>query len=684
MDYDVKNTRSINPDLDDEIDSVSNAPKLPTHQNIPLPPPESAVAPSNFKEIHAHSRSKKPVSFESAIEGWKVRRPSMFGENPTGTRTDTTSDTKENSRQSQGEASPSSSAPVTQGKPSTTVPTHGNRTGNQKNAKRPSDDEDSDTVVSVHSDEEGEYSTESDEESSNSEFGNKKNPKMSKTTRAGLETLIFIGKENTTLKYKEAWEKAKKREDAEVKGCRVIKYLLDFAAGSANQLTSFAVGGATAAFTGNPWLFPVVATVTSDLVGERLAQLIRRSTIVTNATRENFENHRRLARALGDLISGCCETHPKAKFEVITGEDAAGNPVKQKMTAYEALRYTGCANGLNAWGTNLLVRGLPFLWFSAIYIGRDYYINDHCSDFFYPSAVKETMTDPINGSDTYDPACPIKGLDPVALRWGMVLLGGMLAGGVTSVTNQLIASCLPGDERTNYSAETWKLQVRYLESARIDTKQFLDNFSSKAFIAALKKREFDDAGIADIARATETLQRIQEKELSVARKKSSTWTTFQAELDLATQKHRDETMITPEFGGRRLDLFLSMLGKFVSLLAYAYVLSTHDLRKASSDREKLENIMLISFSLILMGYVWRDDLRLVGQLPYGAIKGAMRGARACGQNPSEDLSTTTVIQSSQDVREKGILSKNRHEIDGTNDREKKEAQKKDGESESLV
>jgi hypothetical protein len=683
MDYDTKNTRSENPKTDTGIDFVGEAPKLPTHQNFQLPPPESALPPANFKDIHEHSRHRKPVSLDSAIERWKVRRSSMFGD----TNTDATAKGPTDANKEvlplplHSSASTLPSSLNIQNGSSHTASDHEIIAATQQSKKSHSDNEDSESIVSVHSDEEDEHSTDSDEESSNSEFGNRNNPKMSETTRAGLETLIFVGKENTTLKYKDAWEKAKKREDAQAKGCRIEKYLLDFAAGSANQLTSFAVGGAAVAFSGNPWLFPVVATAASDLIGERLAQLIRRSTIVTNGTRQYFENHRLLARGLGDLISGCCEPHPKAKFDVITGKDAAGNPVKQKMTASEALRHTGCANGLSAWGTNLLVRGLPFLWFSGIYIGRDYYINDHCSDFFYPSATNATMSDSINLTSHGSDGCPIQGLDPVALRWGMILLGGMLAGGVTSVTSQLIASCLPGDERTNYGAETWKLQSRYLEAARTDTKQFLDNLVVKEFV---KKLDMDDDQIADLAKAAETLKRIQEKELSVARKKSSTWTTFQAELDLATQKHRDETMITPEFGGKRLDLFLSMLGKFLSLLAYAYMLSSHDVRKATDEREKLEAVMLINFSLILMGYVWRDDLRLVGQLPYGAVKGAIRGARACTQKPSDDITTSTGLLHSQDEKEDGPRSNDRHQIDGTNDRENEKELENDGESEVLV
>lgn len=631
MDSDINSLRKSTPDSHQDTDGPGNIPKLPIHAKINLPPPDSASKTADkradLESMHAHMRqmeagSKRAVLTQGeALKRWtEARKAPMPGAASTAFSGDISLSAN------QGviplPLNVSSTAPSPSPSPS------GSGGGASTNQL-----ETADSDVSVEVDTEDEI--ESDDDSTDSEFGKKDNPKMEVKTRTDLERLIFAGKENTTLKYKEAWEKAKKREDHDAKTHRGRKYAWDMAAGSANQLTSFAVGGIAASLTGQPWVFPVVATVASDLIGERLAQVIRKSTIVTKATRENFENQRRLARGLGDLVADCAQ-HPKRKFDVTVGADDEGKPVKKKMSACEALAHSGCRHGFSAWGQNLLVRGLPFLWFSAIYIARDYYLNFRCPDSFYPSPVNSTEFEASNYTHELASGCPDpEAIDPVALRWGMILLGGMLAGGMTSVTNQLIASCMPGDESTNYSADTRKLQVTYLESARVDTKLFLDNLASKAFVEELGIEKDE---LQDLLKASETLKRIQEKELSIARKKSSAWTTFQAELDLATQKHRDETMITPEFGGKRLELFLSMLGKFLSLLAYAYVLSNHDVRKAESEREKVEALVLIPISLIVLGYIWRDDLRLVGHLPYGAVKGALRARR---EKQQEGLDTTT-------------------------------------------
>jgi len=148
----------------------------------------------------------------------------------------------------------------------------------------------------------------------------------------------------------------------------------------------------------------------------------------------------------------------------------------------------------------------------------------------------------------------------------------------------------------------------------------------------------------------ETLKRLYEKELRVARKKSSYWTTFQGELDLATQKHRDETMISPEFGGKRLELTMSMLGKFLTLLTYAYFASSFNVRTSQEEEDKIIGLIMIPLSLIFIGgYALRDDARMVGQVPYGIAKGAVR---ACKGKPTErnnvgaDIkeSTSTTVQ----------------------------------------
>lgn len=518
-------------------------------------------------------------------------------------------------------------------------PSHDNPVSNAEDTTRSSRSEDDD-FVAVGAGGDGGPLTESDSEidsidsdtdSTDDEFGKASNPKMDPKTRDDLEAIIFEGKVNTTLRYQTAWKKACSREDLHARQHWARKYAWDMLAGGVNQLTSFGLGGLVVAGTGNPWLFPVVAVLASDLLGDRLAQITRKSTIVANVSKEHFENQRRIARALGDLFESCAGKEPKKKFVVVTGKDTNGHEIKEKMTAAEALRHYGRLKGLSSFCQNMVVRSLPFLWFQGIYSIRDYILNYRCHDTFFPTAFNSSlnMTPSYCNLTTTPSGAPNPvAIDSEALRWGVVLSTGFLAGAATAVTNQLIASCLPHSEITNYSADTWKLKVKYLESASIDTKNYLDKLSTPEYGEELSAKGMDEEKIAELVKAAETLQGIQKKELELAKKKSSAWTTYRAELDLATQKHRDATMISPEFGGKRLDLILTMLGKFLSLLAYAYYLQNYDFRNAKTDNERLTDVFLVPMSLIVLGYALRDDCRLVGHLPYGAVKGSLRACKA--------------------------------------------------------
>lgn len=484
---------------------------------------------------------------------------------------------------------------------------------------------------------------------SDEEYGNLRHPQMAAQTRASLEELIFAGKDYTTLNYKRLWEAAKKEEDQYVKDHRVWKYGHDVAAGAANQFTSFGLGAIAATTSGIPWLFPPVSALLSDLLGDRLAQLIRRSTIIPTASREHFENHRRMARALGDLIADCGGKQPKKRFLVET-TDELGNKTKVKMTAAEALAHTGWKHGLSAFAQNLLVRGLPFMWFAYIYWPRDYYINDHCKSVFFPNATGDLGA----MNSTSNAFCPDpQQVNVTSVRWALQIFGGMMAGGMTMLTNQLLSSRLQGDERTTYSTRTWKLQADYLASARKDTKDFLDSISSRQLDEALAG---DDGMLEkrkqDLVKSVHVLDRLQAKELSIAKKKSSNWTTLRGELDQATQKHRDATLITPEFAGRRLDTALSMFGKLLSLLVYAGMVSEFNSRQGVSEDDKLARIILLPLYLIVLaGYMWRDDLRLVGHLPYGIFKGCVRACK--GENEAVQEERSDVVVDNPALEESG-------------------------------
>ena len=231
-----------------------------------------------------------------------------------------------------------------------------------------------------------------------------------------------------------------------------------------------------------------------------------------------------------------------------------------------------------------------------------------------------------------------------------------MAGALTTVTNQLIASCFPHEEKTNYGPETFRKEVIYKESAKLDAKAYLD---------WLGQQENPNP---DEIKSVHTLMRLYDKELRVAKKKTSIRKTFQGELDLATQKHRDETMISPEFGSKRLELFFNALGRGITLLTFCYVASRFNVRQSEEEQDKIMGLILIPFCLIVFGgYMWKDDARVVGMAPYGLVKGAMRVCKGksrpdgdSGNDDQEHATTATEMpqvgtdgEAKSDVRQTG-------------------------------
>jgi hypothetical protein len=213
------------------------------------------------------------------------------------------------------------------------------------------------------------------------------------------------------------------------------------------------------------------------------------------------------------------------------------------------------------------------------------------------------------------------------LRTGIVFLVGMLAGAATSLTGQLIASRMAGAvEKPNFSTDYYVKQMAYLENLKLDIKTYIDNLNPTS-------REYETKLFAAI-----DLEKSIDKEMSYAEKKSSLWTTYQAEIDLATQKKRDSTMVTPEFGSKRIDTAMSIMGKMLSLIIYVGIIQKFSPQSPHTS-ELDRNLSLILPPLLLIffgGFAHRDDLRLIPQTIYGAGKGIVRACKPSARETSND------------------------------------------------
>ena len=249
---------------------------------------------------------------------------------------------------------------------------------------------------------------------------------MPTETREKIEKLLI---QASTFVKKADYQRQEEKETAAVNEERIRKYAMDFVAGSLLQLTSFGIGGFATVGTGNPWLFPVVVPILNELLGDKIAQLVRASTLVVPETQQWFAIQRQLGHALGDLFVACANKDPSKKFDIkVNGET-------KKVTAAEALKHMGIRGAMNAWGKNFLVRGLPFAWFFTLYALRDWQLYDDHGGIFSANATSwcHSHTPDVNCTNV---AHLPSNIDPVALRTGIVFLVGMLAGATTALTSQ--------------------------------------------------------------------------------------------------------------------------------------------------------------------------------------------------------------------------------------------------------
>lgn len=449
----------------------------------------------------------------------------------------------------------------------------------------------------------------------------------------------LVSKASTNIK-KNDMERQGEKEKSAVQNARVKKYVKDFISGIPTQALSFGVAGATTISTGIPWAFPIVAGILNEVLAEKIGMLLRDSTYVVPETKKWLEIQRQLGRALGDIVASCKNAdnaQTKKKFSIII------NGKKQPATAAEALRATGVYEIFASFSKNLLVRGLPFTWFAAIYIARDWTVHNTFSNYFHPNVSASCGPDSNLDSFCNTSSTENSFVHPQELATAITYLGGMLAGGLTAMTSQLIASCMAGsEEKINFSTEYYVKKVLYLESLRKDIKNYIDDLSPES-----------DGYEENLMSAIE-LEKLANKELDYAKGKASLWTTYFAELNLATQKKRDATMISPEFGSKRIDMGLSILGKTLSLLTYAGLASRFGMNSDASTDEKTQGLYALPLALIYAGYMWRDEARLVGQIPLDFVKGCIRG---CKGAPQEDtvtaLSSVTVKKNGASHEEPG-------------------------------
>lgn len=404
-----------------------------------------------------------------------------------------------------------------------------------------------------------------------------RNKDSTQNKRDLLENFI---RKNASDSFMRKMTKIADEEASKLKGSGWKKWTSTVASGILSQWTSFAVGSEAAIGAKQAWLFPILSTICSEVISDKAAALVRRTTFTTNDAKNLYRKQRLIARAFGDMIRQCSGLKPEKKYRT-------NNPQYkgQKFTAWDALwKDTDSIFKISAF--NMANRGAPFTCFTGVYIIRD-----------------ALLVSVLKGAP---------GWQSLLLR----LAAGAAAGGLTAFANQLITgSNRDATEVPGHSTSFWHAKENYLCSIREDIRERLNEAGSLT----------DDKLKKNIETLLLDLDGKIQREIEVARLKKSSFTAIPGEIKASIHRSRVEDSLDPELPGTLSQSIHSALGKFLSLVFFTYLLDksfNSDNGVNSFTSIPFINLVALPFVLIQLGWMWRDDLQIVSRTAYGGLKGS--------------------------------------------------------------
>jgi hypothetical protein len=433
-----------------------------------------------------------------------------------------------------------------------------------------------------------------------------KNHKDTKTSKKDL--LEEFIRSNATKAFMRDMNNISDKEIARLQGNKVAKWLSIFASGSISQNTSFFLASEIAIATNQAWLFPTLSTFLSESLSDKAAALTRRTTFGTNDAKNLYRKQRLIARAIGDMIRQCGGLKPEAKYR-------SNNPAHkgQKFTAWDAL-WSDSDRFLTVSAHNMINRGVPFLCFTGTYLVRDFLL--------------QRMLKGAPGWQT------------LLLRWG----SGVIAGGSTALLNQIITSYnKDATETPGYSTSYWHAKETYLHSVRQDIRDRLNE--AKELTDSTTKTKLENLLL--------DLDKKIQREIAVAGLKKSSWCAIPGEIKASAHRSRPEDSLDPDVPGTLAQSIHSACGKFISLIYFTYMLDQS--MKSENNTDSFSsypalNFVFLNFALILMGFMWKDDLQIVSRTGH-AVKKSIRdvttGRAAYQERNAKPLNEVTTTMPGQ-------------------------------------
>ena len=432
-------------------------------------------------------------------------------------------------------------------------------------------------------------------------FEKLKNHKDTKTSKKDLVE-EFI-RSNATEAFMRDMNKISNKDIERLTGSKWKKWGSIFGSGALSQNTSFFLASEIANYSNQAWIFPTFSMILSELFSDKAAALTRRTTFVTNDAKNLYRKQRLIARAIGDMIRQCGGLKPEAKYR-------SNNPAHkgQKFTAWDAL-WSDSDRFMAVSAHNLVNRGVPFLCFTGTYLFRD---------FLLKGVLKGAP-----------------GWQTLLLRWG----SGVIAGGFTALSSQIITSHnRDATENPGYSTSFWHAKETYLHSVRQDIRDRLNE--AKELTDSTTKNKLEKVLL--------DLDKKIQREIAVAELKKSNWCAIPGEIKSSVHRSRPEDNLDPDVPGTLAQSIHSACGKFISLIYFTYMLD--QAMKSENKTESFSsypplNFVFLNFALILMGFMWKDDLQIVSRTGH-AVKKSLRDVttgRAAYQErtatPLDDVTT---------------------------------------------
>jgi len=375
----------------------------------------------------------------------------------------------------------------------------------------------------------------------------------------------------------------------------VEKTFYNTLAGAVGYLAAFGIGNLAAKLTPavGPFMLPILAAPLHTLLAGPLSGMIRSTTWVNPATKEQIMHQR--ARAQGDTHRKAAGLESKIKF-TWHGEHLTAEEIMKKDPNF------------NNWYSKVITDDNPFYSFLCTYLLRNFIIEILRPPLDQPDFSSIPTVPDYHPQEFFSTHTTLG----FAADLGLQTLAGTLAGAMTMIINQAIRAHIKDFHSFEVVTKTravWNLEKIYLTSCKADFEAAVEN-EDDLELKNLLEKECHKISL----------------QLDKAEKKSSFLSSYLYEVSLLWQEKKRGIAGDPDQPGTRLDTIFDITGKFISLLPVAitsYLVSAYAPIRAPNRTEAWFQMYgrALAPPIALMGFLLRTEISGYVRLVYGDVKG---------------------------------------------------------------